>query len=160
MTNEEIVDLIQKGIDTTENMEQLYKQNITLIRRFVKPYTAYESAEDLEQESYFGLMEAVKRYNPQIECKFISYAQWWIVQTVRRYVINNSYAVRIPEHMRGKISRYNKYVNTYKSKYVENPSENKISSDMDLTVNQLENIRKYGQNTISLYLKKVLMRIR
>lgn len=58
MSNEEIVQEIQNGINVTENMELLYRQNMPLIRRFIKPYSHYENMEDLEQESYFGLFSA------------------------------------------------------------------------------------------------------
>ena len=70
MSNEEIVQEIQNGINVTENMELLYRQNMPLIRRFIKPYSHYENMEDLEQESYFGLFEATKNYDPNKEAKF------------------------------------------------------------------------------------------
>ena len=75
MSNEEIVQEIQNGINVTENMELLYRQNMPLIRRFIKPYSHYENMEDLEQESYFGLFEATKNYDPNKEVKFITYAR-------------------------------------------------------------------------------------
>ena len=42
MTNEQIVQQIQNGSDVTDNMQMLYEQNLPLIRKIVKPYTAYE----------------------------------------------------------------------------------------------------------------------
>ena len=59
MTNEEIVENIRNGYSVTKNMQLLYDNNLALIKRYVKPYTAYESMEDLLQEAYFGLWEAV-----------------------------------------------------------------------------------------------------
>ena len=106
MSNEEIVQEIQNGINVTENMELLYRQNMPLIRRFIKPYSHYENMEDLEQESYFGLFEATKNYDPNKEVKFITYARFWIVQAVSRYIQCNTPAVRIPSGLNGKIKRY------------------------------------------------------
>mgnify|MGYP004537000591 CR=1 FL=1 len=113
MSNEEIVQEIQNGINVTENMELLYRQNTPLIRKFIKPYSHYENIEDLEQESYFGLFEAAKNYDPNKEAKFITYARFWIVQAVYRYIQCNIPAVRIPSGLNGKINRYKKYVNKY-----------------------------------------------
>ena len=62
MTNEQIVEEIRNGYSATDNMQLLYEKNLPLIKKFIKPYTAYENQEDLLQESYFGLWEAVKRY--------------------------------------------------------------------------------------------------
>lgn len=56
MTNEQIVTEIRNGYSVTDNMQLLYESNLPLIKRFLKPYTAYEPIEDLLQEAYFGLL--------------------------------------------------------------------------------------------------------
>lgn len=62
MNNEQIVEQIQNGYSVTDNMQLLYENNLPLIKQFIKPYAAYESTEDLLQEAYFGLWEAVQHY--------------------------------------------------------------------------------------------------
>ena len=66
MENEELVEQIQAGIKPTENMEQLYLQNRSFIYQQAKKYAAYADMDDLMQEAYFGLHEAVKHYKPDI----------------------------------------------------------------------------------------------
>jgi len=56
MTNEQIVSEIRNGYSVTDYMQLLYESNLPLIKKFIKPYTAYECEADLLQESYFGLL--------------------------------------------------------------------------------------------------------
>ena len=51
-----------KNFFVTDNMERLYMSNLPLLRKFIKPYINYEPEEDLMQEAYFGLLEAIKHY--------------------------------------------------------------------------------------------------
>ncbi len=62
MTNEQIVEEIRNGVSVADNMERLYMSNLPLLRKFIKPYINYEPEEDLMQEAYFGLLEAIKHY--------------------------------------------------------------------------------------------------
>ena len=75
MSNEEIVSEIRAGRSVSENMEILYTRNLPLIKKFIKPYTAYECEADLLQESYFGLWEAVQHYETSKNVRFMSYAE-------------------------------------------------------------------------------------
>lgn len=52
MTNELLVEKIQAGINITENMKLLYENNLPLIKQFIKPYVAYESADDLLRKPF------------------------------------------------------------------------------------------------------------
>lgn len=108
MTNEQIVSEIRNGFSTTNNMQLLYESNLPLIKKFIKPYTAYECEADLLQESYFGLLEAVKRYETDRNVQFMTFAQYWIKQSVQRYLENCGSTVRIPTHTRAKMSRIRK----------------------------------------------------
>ena len=106
MTNEQIVSEIRNGFSTTNNMQLLYESNLPLIKKFIKPYTAYECEADLLQESYFGLWEAVRHYETSKNVRFITYARYWIVQSVQRYLENCGSTVRIPTHTRKADSQY------------------------------------------------------
>ena len=150
MSNEEIVQEIQNGINVTENVELLYRQNMPLIRRFIKPYSHYENMEDLEQESYFGLFEATKNYDPNKEAKFITYARFWIVQAVSRYIQCNTPAVRIPSGLNGKINRYKKYVSKYVQEHGSEPDTRQIGEALGCTDAQIRLIQMYSSSVTSL----------
>ncbi len=84
MTNEQIVEKIRNGYSVTENMQLLYESNLPLIKRMVKPYAAYENAEDLLQETYFGLWEAVQHYESSENVLFMTYASAFIYDSYER----------------------------------------------------------------------------
>lgn len=65
MTNEELVARIRAGVDETENMLKLWQQNRGLIHTIARKYAAYEDIEDLEQQGYIGLCDAVQGYRPE-----------------------------------------------------------------------------------------------
>jgi RNA polymerase sigma factor (sigma-70 family) len=54
---------------------------------------------DLIEEGNVGLLKAVERFNPAEECRFSTYATWWIKQSIRRALVNTSKTVRIPSYM-------------------------------------------------------------
>ena len=110
MTNEELVKRIRGGSLVSDSMQLLYERNLPLIKQCIKPYAAYEPMEDLLQESYFGLYEAVQHYETSENVLFMTYAPYWIRQAVIRYIKKCSSTVRIPGNARQKIAKYKKAV--------------------------------------------------
>ena len=109
MTNEQIIEQIKSGYSVTDNMQMLYEKNLPLIKKIIKPYL-YDDREDLLQESYFGLVEAVKHYETSRNVLFTTYLCFWIRQSVSRYLEQNGSVIRIPNYTKQKISRYRKCV--------------------------------------------------
>jgi RNA polymerase primary sigma factor len=126
MTNEELVIRIKTGIDPAENMKQLYLQVKAFIHMIAVKYAAYAELEDLEQEGYIGLNDAVEHYNSNLEIKFLSYAGFWIKQRMTRYINNAGSTIRISAHMRGKIAAYRKFESEYEKYFNRIPSENEV----------------------------------
>ena len=93
MLNEQLAARIQAGIDEADNMLRLWQQNEPFIRmmgrRFAGPGKA--ELEDLMQEGYLALCEAVRHYDMEQEVPFISYAAFWIKQGMKRYIETVSY---------------------------------------------------------------------
>ena len=71
MTNEELAIRIKAGIDTADNMLQLWEQTRRFIRRIASRYVGAAELEDLEQEGYLALYDAVDGYRPDLGCKFL-----------------------------------------------------------------------------------------
>ena len=76
MTNEQIVSEIRNGYSVTDNMQSLYEKNLPLIRAIVRPYAVYEPMEDLLQEAYFGIVQAINHYETAENVKFMTYAKF------------------------------------------------------------------------------------
>jgi len=150
MTNEQIVSEIRNGFSTTNNMQLLYESNLPLIKKFIKPYTAYECEADLLQESYFGLLEAVKRYETDRNVQFMTFAQYWIKQSVQRYLENCGSTVRIPTHTRAKMSRIRKATSQLRQEQGREPTAADIAALLGVSVEEVQEIQGYMQSVISL----------
>ena len=150
MTNEQIVSEIRNGFSTTNNMQLLYESNLPLIKKFIKPYTAYECEADLLQESYFGLLEAVKRYETDRNVQFMTFAQYWIKQSVQRYLENCGSTVRIPTHTRTKMSRIRKATSQLRQEQGREPTAADIAALLGVSVEEVQEIQGYMQSVISL----------
>lgn len=150
MTNEQIVSEIRNGFSTTNNMQLLYESNLPLIKKFIKPYTAYECEADLLQESYFGLLEAVKRYETDRNVQFMTFAQYWIKQSVQRYLENCGSTVRIPTHTRAKMSRIRKATSQLRQEQGREPVPTEIAALLGVSVEEVQEIQGYMQSVISL----------
>lgn len=150
MTNEQIVSEIRNGFSTTNNMQLLYESNLPLIKKFIKPYTAYECEADLLQESYFGLLEAVKRYETDRNVQFMTFAQYWIKQSVQRYLENCGSTVRIPTHTRTKMSRTRKAISQLRQEQGREPVPTEIAALLGVSVEEVQEIQGYMQGVASL----------
>lgn len=85
MTNEELVEKIQAGIDVEKNMATLYEQNKKFIYKIVKPYSKSIEIEDLMQEAYIGLHQAALKSNVKSEYKFTSYMKFYVLRSASTY---------------------------------------------------------------------------
>lgn len=150
MTNEALVERIRNGYSVTDNMQLLYENNLPLIKRYIKPYTAYEPMEDCLQEAYFGLWEAVKRYETSENVLFMTYAGYWIKQSVQRYIEKCGAVVKIPSHTRQKIARYKKTVERLSQEQVRTPTDAEVAANMGVLVAAVQEIKGYMQGVASL----------
>ena len=150
MTNEQIVSEIRNGYSATDYMQSLYENNLPLIKKFIKPYTAYECEADLLQESYFGLWEAVRHYETSKNVRFITYARYWIVQSVQRYLENCGSTVRIPTHTRAKMLRIRKATSQLRQEQGREPTAADIAALLGVSVEEVQEIQGYSQSVLSL----------
>ena len=144
MDNEQLVIKIKASIDVADNMLALWQQNRGFIHKIVNQYKAYAEEEDLEQEGYLGLSDAVNHYNPDEGVTFLHYASFWIKQYMSRYIKSNG-TIRLPEFMQGRIREYNKMVQKWQQNYHRKPTDGEICHFLDLSWEMLENLKKAVQ---------------
>lgn len=151
MNNEEIVDQIQNGYSVTFNMEILYTSNLPLIRLFLKPYIRLkpQDEEDLLQEAYLGMIDAISHYEPDKGVLFMSYAEHWIKQRARTYISKDK-SIRIPGYFKEQINRYKKSVQEYEQLYSRNPSDLDMCEYMSVSLEQIEKLKIWMQDVKSL----------
>lgn len=121
-----------------------------LIKKFIKPYTAYECEADLLQESYFGLWKAVQHYETSKNVQFMTFAQYWIKQSVQRYIEKCGSTVRIPSHTRQKITRIRKATSQLRQEQGREPTTDETAALLGVSVEEVQEIQGYMQGTASL----------
>ena len=150
MTNEQLVEQIRNGYSVTDNMQLLYEQNIALIKHFIKPYTAYAELNDLLQESYFGLWNAVQHYECSENVSFMTYARYWIRQSVQMHVENCGSLIRIPNNMQHNIIRYKHVLARLTHTLGVVPTDSDIATDMGVPISTVQRIKTYIYSISSL----------
>ena len=150
MSNEEIVSEIRAGRSVSENMQDLYERNLPLIKKTIKPFAAYEPMEDCLQEACFGLWEAVQHYETSKNVRFMTFAQYWIKQSVQRYLENCGSTVRIPTHARAKMSRIRKATSQLRQAQGKEPTVAEIAALLGVSVEEVQEIQGYMQSVVSL----------
>ena len=150
MSNEEIVSEIRAGRSVSENMQDLYERNLPLIKKTIKPFAAYEPMEDCLQEACFGLWEAVQHYETSKNVRFMTFAQYWIKQSVQRYLENCGSTVRIPTHARAKMSRIRKATSQLRQEQGKEPTVAEIAALLGVSVEEVQEIQGYMQSVVSL----------
>lgn len=151
MSNEEIVDQIQNGYSVTFNLEILYTNNLPLIRLFLKKYIEIRpgDGEDLLQESFLGLVDAVNHYEPDKGVLFMSYAEHWIKQRARIYISKDK-SIRIPNYFKEQINRYRKSVQEFQQLYNRNPSDLDMCEYMDVSLEEIKRLKIWMQDMKSI----------
>lgn len=142
LTNEEIVSLIQAGKDETANTELLYTQNRGLIASIALKYDGQAEFDDLMQEGFFGLLTAVKMWNPEGGANFATYARYWIWQAMRRYLDDNGGTVRLPVGKRRNLQLYQKAVNDIRMTTGREPTVSEIGYKTGFSTEKVERLKK------------------
>lgn len=96
MSNEELVKQIQDGINVHENLESLWENNSGYVATIARKYEVAEELEDLINQGFIGLYKAAEMYKPEKGAKFLTYATYWITQSIQRYIQNCGKLSRVP----------------------------------------------------------------
>ena len=103
----ELARRIKKGDEKAR--QQMISANLRLVVKIAQDYARYGlPLLDLISEGNIGLMKAVERFDPKKGGKLSTYAAWWIKQSIRRALANQSKTIRLPAHLVDKISRARK----------------------------------------------------
>ncbi|MBI4616760.1 MAG: sigma-70 family RNA polymerase sigma factor, partial [Planctomycetes bacterium] len=86
----------------------------------------------LIEEGNVGLLKAVERFDPDANCRFSTYATWWIKQAIRRALVNTVKTVRVPSYMAEFISKWRNVSMELSYRLGRQPTKDEIASEMDL----------------------------
>jgi len=105
---------------------------------------------DLVQEGNIGLMRAVDKFEYQRGFKFSTYATWWIRQAVARAIADKGRTIRMPVHVVEKLNRIMRSERKLRAELGREPSTDEIARDVEMTPDEVEQIRRSAQVPVSL----------
>lgn len=141
-SNKQLVALIRAGENEADNMLQLWQQNRGFVYKMAMKYQGYAEIDDLMQEGYLGLCEAVRQYEPDNDAGFLTYATFWIRQCMQRYIDNCCSVVRIPVHAQNDVRRYKRAIRQYKQYYGCEPPERALCAMLGVGREKLHTIQE------------------
>jgi len=132
-------------------LDKLVKANLRFVISIAKQYQGNGLAlEDLICEGNLGLIEASKRFDETRGFKFISYAVWWIRQSILQALAEQPRMVRLPMNRVSIINKVNKVVDNLHSQHGENPSICEVADRLDMTESEVSDVLKMLQRHLSL----------
>ena len=137
---EEEVDLaqrIRKG--DKKALERLTKANLRFVVSVAKQYQNQGlSLPDLINEGNMGLIKAAEKFDETRGFKFISYAVWWIRQSILQAIAEQSRIVRLPLNQIGSVNKINRELNRFEQENERRPSIGEISDKIDLPEEKID----------------------
>ncbi|HWP47176.1 MAG TPA: RNA polymerase sigma factor RpoD/SigA [Candidatus Limnocylindrales bacterium] len=147
---QELAERIQKG--DSEAMRRLVEGNLKFV---VKVAQSYQGCGlpliDLINEGNLGLIEAAKRFDPSKKVKFISYAVWWIRQSILRALPEQGRTIRLPLKQAGLLLKLDKAYNELsQQKEGREPTPKEIAERMDISEEEVRDILEFSKRPLSL----------
>jgi RNA polymerase primary sigma factor len=152
ITADEEVELAQKikaGDQTA--LEKLTKANLRFVVSVAKQYQNQGlTLPDLINEGNLGLIKAAQRFDETRGFKFISYAVWWIRQSILQALAEQSRIVRLPLNKIGSINKINKMYALLEQSNERPPTAEEIAKELDMTVNDVRESMKNSGRHLSM----------
>lgn len=145
----ELAKRIQKGDKKAEN--ELVTANLRYVVSVAKQYRNNGLAlEDLISAGNIGLIIAARRFDEKRGFKFISYATWWIRQSIMNSLNDNSRTVRIPANVINLKNKIHKAAHDFEQKYSYTPSSEDLAEELGTTSFVIDNTLNNPTSTISI----------
>ena len=145
----ELANRIKKG--DKKARAHMIKANLRLVVKIARDYSNYGlPLADLISEGNIGLMKAVERFDPEKGGKLSTYAAWWIKQSIKRALANQSKTIRLPVHMVDKISKMRKISNILTEVLGRDPTDEELAEELGLPRRKMALLRRASQRPTSL----------
>lgn len=140
LTPEEEVDLAQRIKQGDQQaLEKLTKANLRFVVSVAKQYQNQGlSLSDLINEGNLGLIKAAQRFDETRGFKFISYAVWWIRQSILQALAEQSRIVRLPLNKVGSLNKINKAFSELEQEYEREPSADELAELLDIPTEEVQ----------------------
>ena len=141
MTNEQLAARIRSGENVGNNMAALYDQVKDFIHAMAYKYHGQGELEDLEQEGFLALYDAIDHYEADQVVKFLPYASHWIRQRMQKYIQNTGSPLRLSAGRQEAIRKYRKFCTEFQAEQGCKPTEAELCRSLWLTLEQLREIQ-------------------
>lgn len=151
VTPEEEVELAQRiKSGDRQAMDRLVRANLRFVVSVAKQYQNQGlSLQDLINEGNVGLIKAAQRFDETRGFKFISYAVWWIRQSILQAVAEQARIIRLPLNQVGAVSKMKKTAAMLEQEYQRRPSTEELAKELDLSEEKVENLMGMNMRQIS-----------
>ncbi|MBK6523596.1 MAG: RNA polymerase sigma factor RpoD/SigA [Sphingobacteriaceae bacterium] len=152
ITAEEEVILAKKIKDGDQRaLEKLTRANLRFVVSVAKQYQNQGlSLPDLINEGNLGLIKAAKRFDETRGFKFISYAVWWIRQSILQALAEQSRIVRLPLNQVGSLNKINKAYSKLEQQFEREPSPEELADMLDLPIDKVSDTMKVSGRHVSM----------
>lgn len=145
----ELARKIKKG--DRNALERLTKANLRFVVSVAKQYQNQGlSLPDLINEGNMGLIKAAEKFDETRGFKFISYAVWWIRQSILQAIAEHSRIVRLPLNQVGSVNKVNKALSQFEQEHERKPSIDEIADKTDMPEDKVLDVMKINKREISV----------
>ncbi len=131
-------------------LNQLINANLKFVITVANKYRVPRIAlEDLINEGNIGLIKAAHRFDETRGFKFISYAVWWIRQSILQFISERGRIIRLPSNVAGAISKMKKQSDELEQTFEREPTMEELAEVMEITEEEAENLFRHGVQTVS-----------
>lgn len=135
----------------TDALEKLTKANLRFVVSVAKQYQHQGlSLADLINEGNLGLMKAAERFDETRGFKFISYAVWWIRQSILQAIAEQSRIIRLPLNKVGSLNKINKAFSELEQKFEREPSPDELAGILNLEIDEVRNTMGVAGRHVSM----------
>ncbi len=148
---EEIVLAIAIRKGDQKALEKLVKANLRFVVSVAKQYQNQGlTLGDLINEGNLGLIKAAKRFDETRGFKFISYAVWWIRQSILQALAEQSRIVRLPLNRVGALNKIGKAYSNLEQEYEREPSAHELAQELDMDIREVSDTLKISGRHVSM----------
>jgi len=132
-------------------LETMTKSNLRFVVSVAKQYQNQGlSLSDLINEGNVGLIKAAKRFDETKGFKFISYAVWWIRQSILQAIVEHSRIVRLPLNKVGSYNKVNEAFISFMQEYERDPTNDELAEILEMTPKEVSNMLKNTNRHLSV----------
>ncbi|MFM8788402.1 MAG: RNA polymerase sigma factor RpoD/SigA [Chthoniobacterales bacterium] len=131
--------------------EKMIKANLRLVVKIAHDFSTFGlPLLDLISEGNIGLMKAVERFDPKKGGKLSTYASWWIKQSIKRALANQSKTIRLPVHLVDKIGKIRRVANRMTEELGRETTSEELAEELGLAVAKVTHLKNVAVRPASL----------